>query len=333
MKFKYGTWIFENKPTAAAFASVVGKKEGEGPYGKYFDEVITDSYNGEKSWEKAECGFLKKATQLALNKGGFKNCDIDFLISGDLLNQCTPSGFTARELFIPFLGVYGACSTMAESLSIGSFIVESGGADYVLCSTGSHFCSAEKQYRMPLEYGGQRTPTSQWTVTGSGAVVLGKHAHPPYIESVTVGRIIDLGVKDANNMGGAMAPAFCDTLKRHLEATGRTPDYYDLILSGDLGITGKNIACELLEREGIKMDSRYNDCGVMIFDPQKQDTHSGGSGCGCAASMLCGYVLPLMKKGELRRVLLCATGALLSPTSSMQGESIPCISHAVSFEA
>jgi len=328
-----GTWQFEKKPTVASFAAVVGKKEGEGPYGKFFDEIIKDPYNGEQSWEKAECGFLKRTTKLALEKGGFEAKDMDFLISGDLLNQCTSSGFAARDLYIPFLGVYGACSTMAESLCIGSLITGTGGGDYVLCATGSHFCSAEKQYRMPLEYGGQRTPTSQWTVTGSGAVVLGKTAQSPFIESVTVGRIIDLGVKDANNMGGAMAPAFCDTLKRHLEATGRTTDYYDLIFSGDLGITGKNIACELLEREGIKMDSRYNDCGVMMFDPSTQDTHAGGSGCGCAASILCGYILPMLKRGDVKRVLLCATGALLSPVTSLQGESIPSISHAVSFEA
>ena len=328
-----GTVIFENKPSVVSFAAIAGKKEGEGPLGKYFDKIIEDAYNGEKTWEKAETSFLQQTAELAMEKGGFRLCDIDFFVAGDLMNQCTPSGFTARSINVPFLGVYGACSTMAESLIVGSLLVSGGGANYVMCATGSHFCSAEKQYRMPLEYGGQRTPVSQWTVTASGAAILGKTAEAPFIDSLTAGKIVDLGVKDSTNMGAAMAPAFCDTLKNHLEATSRTLDYYDLILSGDLGITGKKIAEELLQKDGIKLHGIYKDCGEMIFDANTQDTHSGGSGCGCAASTLCGVILPLMKKGKLKRVLLCATGALLSPITSMQGESIPSISHAISFEA
>lgn len=201
-----GTVVFDNKPSIVSFATVVGKKEGEGPMGKYFDKIETDEYNGEKSWEQAECGFLKQSTALALQKGGLKECDIDFVIAGDLLNQCTSSGYAVRATQIPFFGIFGACSTIAESLALGSIIASGGAAEYVMCATGSHFCSAEKQFRTPLEYGGQRTPTAQWTVTGSGAVILGKNAAPPYIESVTVGRIIDMGVTDANNMGAAMAP-------------------------------------------------------------------------------------------------------------------------------
>ena len=327
-----GTFKLEKGVSVVSFAATVGKKEGEGPLGKYFDAVVEDEYHGKKSWEKAESAFLKQSVDNALLRGGLNERDIDFAISGDLLNQCTSAGYAFRDIDAPFLGIFGACSTMAEGLAIGTTLVGSG-ADYVLCATSSHFCGAEKQFRMPLEYGSQRCPTAQWTVTGSGAVVLGKYAAPPYIESITVGRIVDMGVKDACNMGAAMAPAFTDTLLRHLSATGRQADYYDLILSGDLGIIGKKIATELLHRQNVDIAPIYNDCGAMIFDPEKQDTHAGGSGCGCAASVLCSYVLPKMMCGRLKRVLLCATGALMSPTVSMQGESIPSVSHAISFEA
>lgn len=327
------TLIFENQVCVASFGAVVGKKEGDGPLGKHFDMVEQDSYLGKKSWEQAESGFLSKAIDVALKKGGFEKNDMEFVLSGDLMNQCTSSGYAIRNLEIPFFGLYGACSTMAESLLLGSIIVDAGGAERLLCATGSHFCSAEKQFRTPLEYGGQRTPTSQWTVTGSGAVVLSSTSSSPRIDAATVGRIVDWGIKDVNNMGGAMAPAFVDTLNRHFAATGRTPDYYDLILSGDLGHTGKAIARDLLKRDNIDLGERYNDCGVMIFDKEKQDTHSGGSGCGCGASVLCGYVLPKMREGKLKRVLFAATGALMSPTLTMQNETIPSISHAISLEA
>jgi stage V sporulation protein AD len=220
---------------------------------------------------------------------------------------------------------------MAESLLLGSVLIDGGGGDYVLCATGSHFCSAEKQFRTPLEYGGQRTPTSQWTVTGSGAAVLSRKECPIKIDCATVGRVVDWGIKDANNMGGAMAPAFVDTLNRHFKATNRPLDYYDLILSGDLGHTGKSIANELFHKQKMDISRYFEDCGVLIFDKETQDTHSGGSGCGCSASVLCGYILPEMLKGKYRRILFAATGALMSPTLTMQSETIPSISHAISI--
>lgn len=332
-KKENGTVIFEKKPSILSFAAVVGKKEGEGPYGKYFDEVENDAYFGQKSWEKAESEILRRSVAHTLKKGKMESTDIDFAISGDLLNQCISSGYALRSLQIPFFGVYGACSTMAESMALASLIVGGGAGDKVLCATSSHFCSAEKQFRAPLEYGGQRTPNAQWTVTGSGSNVVGIGDEPPYIEAVTCGRIVDLGVTDIGNMGAAMAPAFVDTVQRHLKALGRDISYYDLVLSGDLGLVGKSIAQELFAKEGINTDGRYNDCGAMIFDSKAQDTHAGGSGCGCAASMLCGYILPRMREGKLSRVLFAATGALMSPTATFQGESIPSISHAISIEA
>ncbi len=328
-----GTVIFDKKPSVLSFAAVVGEKEGKGPYGQCFDEVEKDAYFGQETWEKAESENLRRSVAHTLKKGGFQAKDIDFAISGDLLNQCISSGYALRSLEIPFFGVYGACSTMAESMALGSLIIGGGGGKRILCATSSNFCSAEKQFRTPLEYGGQRTPNAQWTVTGSGSVVLGEKGEGPYIEAVTCGKIVDMGVTDIGNMGAAMAPAFVDTIKNHLNALDRDISYYDLILSGDLGIIGKSIAIELFERDGINIGDKYNDCGAMIFDKETQDTHAGGSGCGCAASMLCGHILPEMKKGKLKRVLFAATGALMSPTSTMQGESIPSISHAISLEA
>ena len=328
-----GTVFFENAPSILSFAAVTGKKEGEGPFGKYFDIIEEDEYFGQSSWEKAESELLKKSATLALSKGNFEKTDIDFVIAGDLLNQCITSGYALRDFNIPFFGVYGACSTMAESLVLGSLITGGGGAKRILCSTSSHFCSAEKQFRTPLEYGGQRTPNSQWTVTGSGSVVVGEGKNKPSIKAVTCGKVVDLGVTDIGNMGAAMAPAFIDTVKAHFSALNKKPSDYDLILSGDLGIIGKSIAKELFVREGIGEIDNYDDCGAMIFDRERQDTHAGGSGCGCAASILCGYVLPEMKKGNLKKVLFAATGALMSPTSTFQGESIPSISHAITIEA
>ncbi len=325
-----GTVIFEEKPSILSFSAVVGKKEGEGPLGKCFDEVETDAYFGQESWEKAESENLRRSVARTLKKGNFSAENIDAVISGDLLNQCISSGYALRGLGIPFFGVYGACSTMAESMVLGSMMVSGGFAQRVLCATSSNFCSAEKQFRTPLEYGGQRTPNAQWTVTGSGSVILGKGGDI-FIDAVTCGRIVDLGICDVTNMGAAMAPAFVDSVLRHLDATGRDASYYDLILSGDLGIVGKSIATELFEKEGIFLGEKYNDCGAMIFDKATQDTHAGGSGCGCAASVMCGYILPKMKSGKLKRVLFGATGALMSPTSTMQGESIPSISHIVSL--
>lgn len=328
-----GTIIFDKKPSILSFAAVVGQKEGEGPLGKCFDQVETDAYFGQETWEKAESENLRRSVMCTLEKGKFAAKDIDFVISGDLLNQCISSGYALRSLEIPFFGIYGACSTMAESLALGSIIIGGGGAERILCATSSNFCSAEKQFRTPLEYGGQRTPNAQWTVTGSGSAVVGASGGSVCVEAVTCGRIVDLGVTDIGNMGAAMAPAFVDTVQRHLKALGRDISYYDLILSGDLGNIGKSIALELFQKEGIAPGDKYNDCGAMIFDGETQDTHAGGSGCGCAASVLCGHILPEMQKGKLRRVLFAATGALMSPTATMQGESIPSISHAISLEA
>ncbi|MCX7710501.1 MAG: stage V sporulation protein AD [Clostridia bacterium] len=315
----------------ASSACIVGPKEGQGPLRLYFDEIIEDEFWGEESWEKAESKLLRETFAKIINKASKTVNDIQYVIAGDLLNQCIATSFGLRESGIPFLGLYGACSTMAESMSVGAMLVEGGFADNLICVTSSHFCSAEKQFRFPLELGGQRPPTAQWTVTGSGGVMLSNQGTGPYIKHVTTGKIVDMGIKDANNMGAAMAPAAADTILTHFKDTGLKPEAYDLIITGDLGKLGKTICDELLRNQDLDISSRYNDCGAMIFDLERQDVHSGGSGCGCAASVLSGFVLNEMKKGTLNNVLLVATGALLSPTSTQQGESIPCIAHAVSI--
>lgn len=319
----------KNRPAIIAYASVVGKKEGEGPLGALFDEVNEDNTLGEESWEKAESRLQKTALQTAVRKAALQNADIDYVFAGDLLNQCIGSSFGLRDFEIPMIGLYGACSTMALSLSMAAQFVGSGAAKYAAAVTSSHFCSAERQFRFPLEYGGQRTPTAQWTVTGSGAVVLALSGGTPYVHSFTIGKIVDLGVRDANNMGAAMAPAAADTIARHIRQSGAKPSDYDLIATGDLGQVGSELLFELLHKEGLDIAPQHNDCGLMIFDREKQDVHAGGSGCGCSASVLCSDILGRMKRGELRRVLFCATGALMSTTSSQQGESIPGIAHAV----
>ena len=319
---------YAEPPSVLSFSSTVGPKEGEGPMKDCFDTVERDEYFGEDTWEKAESALFKGTVIRAIDKAGLKNSDIDFLVSGDLLNQCTATGYAARDLNIPYLGLYGACSTMAESLFVASNLI-AGGANFAVAATCSHFCSAEKQYRYPLEYGGQRPPSAQWTVTGSGAVVLSGKGNGPYITAATCGKIIDPGIKDANNMGAAMAPAFCDTVKAHLEAFSKKASDYDMIFSGDLGKLGREVARDLLMQDGIDVTNNYEDCGCIIYDAKKQDVHSGGSGCGCSASILTGYILPEMKKLNLNRVLFIATGALLSPTTTLQGESIPSIAHAI----
>ncbi|HYE09402.1 MAG TPA: stage V sporulation protein AD [Patescibacteria group bacterium] len=321
-----------NPPSMLAAAAVVGPKEGEGPLSQYFDMIQKDDYFGQDSWEKAESKFVEEAVKRAISKSGVNITAIDYMFAGDLLNQIISSSFAARTLQIPFLGLYGACSTMAESLSIGSMIIDGGYADHVICATSSHFSSAERQYRFPLEQGVQRPPFAQWTVTGSGATVLSSTGNGPYITCITTGKVVDFGIKDANNMGAAMAPAAVDTLTAHFKETGREPGYYDLIVTGDLATVGKEITMELLQKEGLDVKNNYNDCGCMIFDNLKQDTHSGGSGCGCSASVLNGYLYNMLKHGELKRLLFVATGALLSPTTAWQGESIPCIAHAVAIE-
>lgn len=321
------TIIFENKPTILSYGSVVGKKEHEGPLSREFDSYTIDSFFGEKTFEKAESKLQKTAVQTALDKGGFKDSDIDNIFAGDLLNQCIGSSFGLREFGIPFIGLYGACSTMALSTGLASIFVDSGAAEKAVAVTSSHFCSAERQYRFPLNYGSQRTPTAQWTVTGSGALVLGRGEGKPYINSVTFGEIEDYGIKDINNMGAAMAPAAAGTLKKFFSDTGTKPEDYDIIYTGDLGYVGTNLLYELLEREGIDIRCRHSDCGLIIFDREKQDVHAGGSGCGCSASVLCSFIMHRFEDGDFNNILFMSTGALMSPTSSFQGESIPGIAH------
>jgi len=325
------TIVLSNPPSIKGHACTVGKKEGEGPLKNSFDLINEDSFFGEKTWEKAESTMVKGTVAMALNKASLSPGDIDFLFAGDLLNQCTGSTFGLRETNIPFFGVYGACSTMAESLALASLMLDGGFAQHTMAVTSSHFCSAERQFRLPLEYGGQRPPTSQWTVTGSGAIVLSADGPGPYVTHVTPGRIVDAGIKDANNMGAAMAPAAYDTLKTHFDDLRIGPDSYDLIVTGDLGQIGSSILVDFFREDGVELAPYYNDCGLMIFDRKKQDVHSGGSGCGCSASVLCGYILNGMREGRWKRVLFAATGALLSPTTTLQGESIPSVCCAVAI--
>lgn len=314
------------RPTVLTAAAVVGKKEGEGPLGAHFDAVFEDTRMGEDSWEKAESALQKEAFSRALEKAALSADQLHTLFAGDLLNQCTASAFGLRESGVPLLGQYGACSTMAQTLAVASIFVESGAADLCAAVTSSHFCSAERQFRFPLTYGGQRTPTAQWTATAAGCAIVGTNGGV-HVREITVGRVIDLGITDANNMGAAMAPAAADTMARYFEDTGTAPADFDLILSGDLGYCGAAMLKDLLSRDGILLGGNYNDCGLMLFDREKQDVHAGGSGCGCAASVLCGYILPAMMRGELNNILFMATGALMSTTSSKQGESIPGIAH------
>lgn len=318
--------------TISSTYSIVGPKEGEGPLAKYFDMILEDEYWGEKTWEKAESKIVKECVAGCLGKEKVANEDIDYMFSGDLLNQCVSSCFGIREREIPYFGIFGACSTFVEGMSLGAMLIDGQMADKVLFSTSSHFCSAEKQFRFPLELGNQRPPSAQWTVTGSGTGLLTSDGQGPFVTHITTGKIVDMGIKDANNMGAAMAPAAVDTLYQHFKDTGRGPSYYDLILTGDLGMIGKEIVVELLETRGYNVKNNYNDCGLLIFDCKKQDTHAGGSGCACCATTFCGYVFNQLKARKLKKVLLCATGALMSPTTAQQNESILGIAHAVSIE-
>ena len=324
------TLVLKNAPAVSAFASVVGQKEADGPLGRRFDAVETDARAGQDSWEKAESAMLRRAIDMAAERaGGAPGC----VLAGDLLNQCAGSAYAVRGLAAPFFGLYGACSTMAEALGLAALLVDGGYFESAAAATGSHFCSAERQFRYPLEYGGVRTPTAQWTVTGAGCVVLSREGAGPYVTRFTPGRIVDAGIKDMANMGAAMAPAAYDTLKRHFEQTGRAPGYYDVVLTGDLGRLGQEILRDLFAADGVDLGPNYMDCGVLIYDIERQDTHCGGSGCGCSASVLTGHFLRGMRDGLWRRVLFAATGALMSPTTAQQGESIPAICHAVAIES
>lgn len=325
------TIFYEKPPVILGTGSVAGKKESEGPIGSYFDVVAEDNVLGEKTWEKAESAFARRAASEAFSNSGVSPDKIHYLFGGDLLNQCTGTSYGIRDFGIPFIGLYGACSTMALGLSMAASFIDGGYADFCAAITSSHFCSAEKQFRFPLEYGGQRPPGAQWTVTGSACAVVGSDGEGPVIDCVTNGRIVDMGITDANNMGAAMAPAAVDTLLHHFKDTGRTPDYYDLIVSGDLGLVGKSVVVDMLREAGYDLSQNYNDCGLIIFDREKQDTHSGGSGCACAGLTFCGYLYKLLKEKQLHRLLFMATGALQSTLSVQQGESMPGVAHAVSI--
>ena len=322
-----------NPVSVVSYASIGGKLEAQGPLAGYFDELSTDSFFGCKTWEKGEAAMQRRALERALQKGGLSPEDLDYILAGDLLNQCIGTSFSLREFRVPFYGLYGACSTMGEGLSLASLLIDGGFARLAAAQTSSHYCTAERQYRMPVPYGSQRAPTAQWTATAAGCCILGAQGDGPYITHVTCGKIVDLGISDVNNMGAAMAPAAHDTLAALLRETGTSPGDYDLIVTGDLGALGREIVLDLFAREGIDLSKNYTDCGLLLYDLERQDMHAGGSGCGCSAAVLNGYLLRMMREGCWRRIIFAPTRALLSPTSSFQGESIPGIYHAVVFSA
>lgn len=326
------TLKFANPPVVSSSAAIVGPKEGQGPLGDTFDQVLPDTLNGEKTWEKAERKMQKDAVKTALKKASLSEQEIDFFAGGDLLNQLISANFAARDLAIPFLGLYGACSTMVEGLCIGAMLIDGGFAQRVAVAASSHYDTAERQYRFPTELGIQRPLTAQWTVTGAGAMILGATGIGPAITHATIGKVVDLGIKDSNDMGSAMAPAAADTIITHFKDTGRQPKDYDLIITGDLASVGHSLALQLVKQAGYDISANFTDCGVLIYDPS-QDTHAGGSGCGCSAVVLSSYIMGQMKAGKYKRILALGTGALLSPTTTLQGESIPGIGHAVVFDA
>ena len=326
------SFTFVNPPIIACWASIAGKKEKEGPLGEYFDLTHEDSYFGQKSWEQGEKKMQQLVLQELTRKAAMKPSEIGAVFSGDLLNQCIGSSFPLRNTGIPHLGLYGACSTMAESLLMASMAVGGGFRDNAVAMTSSHFASSERQYRFPLDYGGQRPPTAQWTVTGAGAALVKMKGKGPRITSCTIGTVTDLGITDANNMGAAMSPATLDTIKAHFRDLKTSPESYDLIVTGDLGQLGKDILLTMAQREQLELGGKLADCGTMVFDTLAQDVHSGGSGCGCSAITLCGYLLKQLQAGKYKKLLFCGTGALLSPTSAQQGLPIPGVCHAVCIE-
>ena len=333
-KYKRGkcSFSFSTRPVIAAWASIAGKKESQGPLANSFDKTFRDTLLGQKTWEQAERKMQELCLRTLAEKAGLHAWEMDLVYSGDLLNQCIGSSFSLRNMNIPHLGLYGACSTMAESLLLAGLTVDGGYADRVAAMTSSHFASSERQYRFPLGYGGQRTPTAQWTVTGAGAALLCAQGKGPKITACTVGTVTDLGIQDANNMGAAMAPAAFATIRQHMEDLGKQPEDYDLIVTGDLGQYGKELLLELGRRGGLPLGGKLLDCGCMVFDNTAQDVHAGGSGCGCSAITLCGELLGKLAARKLKRILFCGTGALLSPTSTQQGLPIPGVCHAVVIE-
>lgn len=320
---------FNTPPSIKAYSSTVGKEEGDGTLGEYFDVVQEDSYFGQDSWEKAESTMQKQTIERAIEKANLTPNDIDFMFAGDLINQCTSTTYGIRDLDIPFFGIYGACSTMTEGILLASMNMDNSLADNIVCATSSHFSTAERQFRFPISYGGQRTPTAQWTCTASGAVVVSNEKKPPYVVGGCIGKIVDLGITDVNNMGSAMAPSSADTIKTYLKDTGYKPKDFDYIVTGDLGLIGSKLLIELLQKDNIDISKQHADCGVMMFDIDRQDKHAGGSGCGCSASILCAYWLPKIQSGEFKNILFMSTGALMSPMLLQQGESIPGITHLI----
>lgn len=326
--------LFEHPVHISSMASIAGKKEGEGPLGKLIDVIETDSMFGVENWEAAESALQKQTADLALEKGGIHRKDVRYLFAGDLLGQLIATSFGTVDLDIPLFGLYGACSTMGEALSLGSMCIDAGHADHVLAMASSHYATAEKQFRFPLAYGNQRPPSASWTVTGCGAVVLSAKGTDKQVRvaGITTGRLVDMGLKDSMNMGAAMAPAAWDTIMRNFEDFGVDESYYDRIITGDLGKVGQKILLDFMKSKGHDLSGKHMDCGIEIFDSEKQDTHAGGSGCGCAAVTLCSYILPKLLDGTWKRVLFLPTGSLHSTITFNEGRSIPAIAHAVILE-
>ncbi len=326
------TVAFSRPPVILAESGVAGRKEGEGPLGDRFDLVEPDAYFGQPTWEAAESAMLRRCLSGLLAKAQLDSRALDYVLAGDLQNQCAGAAYAMRGVPAPYFGLYAACATFCEAVGLACMLIDGGYARRCAALTGSHFCTAERQYRFPLEYGGVRTPTAQWTVTGAGALLLSGEGEGVRVTHFTAGIVADMGVTDLSNMGAAMAPAAFSTLKAHFADTGRRPEDYDLILTGDLGHVGHAIVSDLFRREGVELSDRYDDCGRLIFDRETQDVHAGGSGAGCSALVTASHVMKLLRSGKLRRVLLAATGALMSPVSAMQGESLPAICHAVAIE-
>lgn len=325
---KGDTILFESPPCVVSYAAVGGKKESEGPLADAFDLLITDTRCGEKTWEKAESDFARYCLETALKKADLELAALNAVFAGDLQCQCTASAYTMRGFDVPYLGLYGACSTMAESMGLAACMVSGGHMRHAAAMSSSHFCAAERQFRTPLDYGGKRTPTAQWTVTGAGAAILAPEGEGPCVRAVTFGRVRDYDITDINNMGAAMAPAACETILRYFADTGEDPSHFDAIYTGDLGLVGSTLLLQLLEQAGLSL-SNHKDCGLIVYDRESQNVQAGGSGAGCSAAVLCCHVLPALREGRMRRVLFLSTGALMSQTTFLQGESIPGIAHLV----
>lgn len=328
---KKHTLFFPNKPRIVATGTIAGPKECAGVVGNYVDKTLADDTFGESTYEKAECKMLSFAIEQAIKNAGESQDDVDMLIAGDLLNQIISASFAARDFDFPFLGVYGACSTMSEALALAAVMIDGKYAKKVVAATGSHFASAERQYRYPLELGNTRPPQSQWTVTGAGGAFVADMGSSIAITSATIGKVVDYGITDVNNMGCGMAPATCDVILTHLRDTKRTPDYYDLIVTGDLGALGSRVLKDLLWEKGVDVQANHVDCGEIIYNVV-EDEFQGGSGAGCSAVVFNSYLFEKIRTKQINKLLLVATGALLSTVSSAQGESIPCIAHAVAIE-